>query len=96
MTKAAPRSVGPRFGRLSITAYLSLGIGALMFVAVASVLAITLYANWRNTTELLRDKSRLMPPRCVRLIRSPAAPTFAPCVAAPLRRPAFAPPSGKH
>jgi class 3 adenylate cyclase len=60
MTKAAPRSVGQRFGRLSITAYLSLGIGALMFVAVASVLAITLYANWRNTTELLRDKSRLL------------------------------------
>jgi adenylate cyclase len=45
---------------LSIAAYLSLGIGGLMFVAVASVLAITLYANWRNTTELLRDKSRLL------------------------------------
>jgi class 3 adenylate cyclase len=31
-----------------------------MFLAVGSVLAITLYANWRNTTELLRDKSRLL------------------------------------
>jgi hypothetical protein len=44
----------PRFGRLSIAAYLGLGIGGLMFVAVASILAITLYANWRNTTELRR------------------------------------------
>ena len=48
------------FGRLSIAAYLGLGIGGLMFVAVASILAITLYANWRNTTELLQDKSRLL------------------------------------
>ncbi|HLT01397.1 MAG TPA: hypothetical protein VK001_04430, partial [Geminicoccaceae bacterium] len=56
MARAALR----RFGRLSIAAYLGLGIGALMFLAVASTLAVTLYANWRNTTELLEDKSRLL------------------------------------
>jgi adenylate cyclase len=50
----------PRFGRLSIAAYLGLGIGGLMFGAVASILAITLYANWRNTTELLQDKNQLL------------------------------------
>lgn len=46
--------------RLSIAAYLSLGFGGLTFVAVGSVLLITLYANWRNTSELLADKSRLI------------------------------------
>src|SRR5690606_32845212 len=56
MARAALR----RFGRLSIVASLGLGIGALMFLAVASTLAVTLYANWRNTTELLEDKSRLL------------------------------------
>jgi adenylate cyclase len=60
MSAAAPPSTRRRFGRLSIAAYLGLGIGSLMFVAVASILAITLYANWRNTTELLQDKSRLL------------------------------------
>jgi adenylate cyclase len=60
MATVASGSTGRRFGRLSIAAYLGLGIGALMFIAVASVLAITLYANWRNTTELLQDKSRLL------------------------------------
>ncbi|MGH6915180.1 MAG: hypothetical protein ACREH3_15940, partial [Geminicoccales bacterium] len=60
MVQAVPRSISRRFGRLSIAAYLSLGIGSLMFLAVASVLAITLYANWRNTIELLEDKSRLL------------------------------------
>jgi hypothetical protein len=57
---AASRSKRRHFGRLSIAAYLGLGIGGLMFVAVASILAITLYANWRNTTELLQDESRLL------------------------------------
>jgi hypothetical protein len=60
MSAAAPPGTRRRFGRLSIAAYLGLGIGSLMFVAVASILAITLYANWRNTTELLQDKSRLL------------------------------------
>ena len=60
MVTAAPRNLRRRFGRPSIAAYLSLGIGSLMFLAVASVLAITLYANWRNTIELLQDKSRLL------------------------------------
>src|SRR5919106_369645 len=60
MATAAPRPTGRRFGRLSIAAYLGLGIGGLMFLAVASTLAITLYASWRNTTELLQDKSRLL------------------------------------
>jgi adenylate cyclase len=46
--------------RLSIAAYLSLGFGGLMLVAVAGVLAMSLYANWRNTSELLFDKSRLI------------------------------------
>src|SRR5690606_35442700 len=54
MARAALR----RFGRLSIAAYLGLGIGALMFLAVASTLAVTLYANWRNTTELPADQGR--------------------------------------
>ncbi|HEX6113749.1 MAG TPA: adenylate/guanylate cyclase domain-containing protein [Geminicoccaceae bacterium] len=58
-TTASPRK-RRRFGRLSIAAYLGLGIGGLMFLAVASTLAVTLYANWRNTTELLQDKSRLL------------------------------------
>jgi class 3 adenylate cyclase len=60
MATEAPRRTRRPFGRLSIAAYLGLGIGGLMFVAVASILAITLYANWRNTTELLQDKSRLL------------------------------------
>ena len=60
MVTAAPRNLRRRFGRPTIAAYLSLGIGSLMFLAVASVLAITLYANWRNTIELLQDKSRLL------------------------------------
>ena len=60
MAIAPRRGRRRRFGRLSIAAYLGLGIGGLMFVAVGSTLAITLYANWRNTTELLQDKSRLL------------------------------------
>jgi adenylate cyclase len=60
MATVAPRRTRLRFGRLSIAAYLGLGIGGLMFLAVASTLAISLYANWRNTTELLQDKSRLL------------------------------------
>lgn len=46
--------------RLSIAGYLSLGIGGLMIIAVGSVLVVLLYANWRNTTELLEDKSRML------------------------------------
>lgn len=46
--------------RLSIAAFLSLGFGGLMLVAVAGVLAMSLYANWQNTSELLIDKSRLI------------------------------------
>ena len=46
--------------RLSIAAYLSLGFGGLMLIAVALVLAMSLYANWQNTSELLVDKSRLI------------------------------------
>jgi adenylate cyclase len=60
MAREASRGIRRRFGRLSIATYLSLGIGGLMFLAVGSVLALTLYANWRNTTELLQDKSRLI------------------------------------
>jgi hypothetical protein len=60
MAEAASRRIRRRFGRLSIAAYLGLGIGGLMFLAVASILAITLFATWRNTTELLQDKSRLL------------------------------------
>jgi len=60
MVTTVARRLRRRFGRLSIATYLSLGIGSLMFLAVASVLAVTLYANWRNTTELLQDKSRLL------------------------------------
>ena len=46
--------------RLSIAAYLGLGIGGLTFVAVGGVLVMMLWASWLNTSELLRDKSRLL------------------------------------
>lgn len=47
-------------GRLSIAAYLTLGLGSLTFLAVASVLVLNVAANLKNTTELLEDKSRLL------------------------------------
>ncbi len=53
-----PRALRPR--RLSIAGYLSLGIGGLMAVAIGGVLIGLLHANWRNTTELLQDKSRML------------------------------------
>jgi hypothetical protein len=45
MAEAASQRIRRRFGRLSIAAYLGLGIGGLMFLAVASILAITLFAT---------------------------------------------------
>ena len=56
--------------RLSIAVYLGLGLGALTFAAVASVLAVTLWANVVNTGELLADKSRLLTGTLVRATRS--------------------------
>lgn len=53
-----PGALRPR--RLSIAGYLSLGIGGLVAIAIGIVLIGLVYANWRNTTELLRDKSRML------------------------------------
>ena len=46
--------------RLPIAAYLSIGLGGLTFVVVATVMWFMLAANWRNTSELLADKTRLL------------------------------------
>ncbi|MGI9494198.1 MAG: HAMP domain-containing protein, partial [Geminicoccaceae bacterium] len=46
--------------RLSISAYLGLGLGGLVAVALALLLWVTLDAIFKNTTELLEDKSRLV------------------------------------
>lgn len=46
--------------RLSIAAYLGLGLGSLVLLALALLLWITLGAVFKNTTELLNDKSRLV------------------------------------
>ena len=50
----------PAAWRFSIATFLGVGLGGLVFLAVASVLLVALYANFVNTTELLRDKSRLL------------------------------------
>lgn len=55
----APRPPRRRW-RLSITGYLTLGLGGLVFVAMAGVLAYTLGVGFINTRELLEDKSRLL------------------------------------
>jgi adenylate cyclase len=57
-TKPPPQQ--PTTWRVSIATVLGAGLGGLVFLAVGSVLLIALYANFVNTTELLRDKSRLL------------------------------------
>ncbi len=46
--------------RLPISAYLGLGLGGLVLLALGLLLWITLSAVIKNTTELLQDKSRLL------------------------------------
>lgn len=45
--------------RLSISAFLGIGLGGLVLMALALLLWITLSTAFKNTTELLQDKSRL-------------------------------------
>ena len=53
----APAETPPR--RLSIATYLGIGLGGLVAAALALLLWVTLSAVFKNTTELLNDKSRL-------------------------------------
>lgn len=46
--------------RLPIAAYLSIGLGGLTFIVMATVMWFMLAANFRNTSELLADKARLL------------------------------------
>ena len=46
--------------RLSIAAFQGLFLGGLLFVILCGLLAVTLYTAFRNTGELLEDKSRLL------------------------------------
>ncbi len=46
--------------RLPISTYLGLGLGGLITIALALLLWITLGAIFKNTTELLEDKSRIL------------------------------------
>jgi class 3 adenylate cyclase len=46
-------------GRLSIATYLGFGLGALVATALGLLLWVTLSAVFKNTTELLNDKSRI-------------------------------------
>ena len=46
-------------GGLSIATYLGLGLGALVATALCLLLWVTLSAVFKNTTELLNDKSRI-------------------------------------
>jgi class 3 adenylate cyclase len=49
----------PNSGRLSIATYLGFGLGALVATALGLLLWVTLSAVFKNTTELLNDKSRI-------------------------------------
>ncbi len=46
--------------RLSIAAFQGLVLGGLVFLTLTGLLIVTLYTVFRNTTELLEDKSRLL------------------------------------
>ena len=50
------RQTPPRF-QMHITRGLLLGFGGLVALAVLAVLALGMWSAWKNTTELLRDKS---------------------------------------
>jgi adenylate cyclase len=52
-------NAGPRW-RLPIAAFQGLVLGGLVFLTLSGVLAVTLYTVFRNTGELLEDKSRLL------------------------------------
>ena len=49
----------PTSGRLSIATYLGFGLGTLVATALGLLLWVTLTTVFKNTTELLNDKSRL-------------------------------------
>jgi adenylate cyclase len=46
--------------RLSIAAFQGLVLGGLVFLTLTGLLVVTLYTAFRNTSELLEDKSRLL------------------------------------
>ncbi len=54
------RSRGDGRWRLSIAAFQGVLLGGLVFVTLTGLLVATLYTAFRNTTELLEDKSRLL------------------------------------
>ncbi|MBM3506092.1 MAG: hypothetical protein FJX65_19870, partial [Alphaproteobacteria bacterium] len=55
--EAAPAAVPTRAFQIRISRGLLLGFGGLVFLAVVIVLALGLWSAWRNTIELLREKS---------------------------------------
>ncbi|MGH6912200.1 MAG: PDC sensor domain-containing protein, partial [Geminicoccales bacterium] len=59
MSTAASRQRRGRW-RLSIAAFQGLFLGGLVFLTLVGLLVVTLYTAYRNTSELLEDKSRLL------------------------------------
>ena len=59
MFTAAGRQGQDRW-RLSIAAFQGLLLGGLLFLTLTGLLVVTLYTAFRNTDELLEDKSRLL------------------------------------
>jgi hypothetical protein len=57
MTAGKPGGEG---WRLSIAAFQGLVLGGLVFLTLTGLLVVTLYTAFRNTSELLEDKSRLL------------------------------------
>ncbi|MGI9437804.1 MAG: adenylate/guanylate cyclase domain-containing protein [Geminicoccaceae bacterium] len=60
MTEQLNNSGAKPLRRMSISAYLGIGLGGLVSVALAVLLFVTLSTVFKNTTELLNDKSRLL------------------------------------
>jgi class 3 adenylate cyclase len=65
--------------RMSISAYLGIGLSGLLSVALAVLLWITLGTVFKNTTELLNDKSRLLLGALTSQTRRHLDATLAPC-----------------
>ncbi|HEX5080174.1 MAG TPA: adenylate/guanylate cyclase domain-containing protein [Geminicoccaceae bacterium] len=59
MLRAAGKQGGDRW-RLSIAAFQGVVLGGLVFLTLTGLLVLTLYTAYRNTDELLGDKSRLL------------------------------------
>src|SRR5918996_974582 len=56
----AARKRGGEGWRLPIAAFQGLVLGGLVFLTLTGLLVVTLYTAFRNTSELLEDKSRLL------------------------------------